>query len=252
MEGIIIVAAGFAAGVINVVAGAGTLITFPALLAMGFNPVVANVSSSVGLIPGSLSGAWGYRRELRPHVRAVVRLAVWSALGAAVGGWLLVLLPPEYFTVVVPYLLLVAAALAAFQPLISARLKASQTRAEPKSVLFPVALPFAVCLTGIYGGYFGAAQGVILLATLAVMWGGTLGEANGIKNALVAVANGVSALVFIATGSVDWRVAALVGGGALLGGLVGARVSRWLPATVLRAVLVLVALVAAVVLFIVG
>lgn len=252
MEALLIVAAGFAAGVINVVAGAGTLVTFPALLAMGINPVVANVSSSIGLIPGSISGVWGFRRELRPHLATALRLACWSAVGAVIGGWLLVVLPSAYFGMVVPYLLLVAAVLAAFQPLISARLKARQARTDGESMMTKIALPGAVLLTGVYGGYFGAAQGVILLTVLAVLWSGTFNEANGIKNALVAVANGISALVFIVTGSVDWRIAVLVGIGALVGGLVGAHVGRLLPPFILRTFLVLIAVIAAVVLFMAG
>lgn len=248
--------AGFAAGVVNVVAGAGTLITFPALLAMGVPPVTANVSSSLGLVPGSLSGVWGFRRELRPHWRTVIRLGIFSGVGAMIGGWLLVVLPSTYFGAVVPYLLLVAAVLAAAQPVISRRRRASgvtaRTATAGRSALRRAVLPVAVLLTGVYGGYFGAAQGVILLAVLGIVWAGSLVEANGVKNALVAVANGVSAVVFIVVGAVDWKVAVLVGIGALLGGLVGARLSRWLPAAVLRGILVVVAVIAAVVLFITG
>lgn len=252
MESFLIVLAGFAAGVVNVVAGAGTLITFPALLSMGIPPVVANISSSVGLIPGSLSGVWGFRRELRPHWRTAVRLGACSGVGAALGGCLLLVLPSASFGIVVPYLLLLAAALAALQPLISARVKARDQGVEHASVLRRAVLPVAALLTGVYGGYFGAAQGVILLAVLGIVWTGTLTEANGVKNVLVAVANGVSAIVFIVVGAVDWPIALLVGAGALLGGLVGARLSRWLPAVVLRTLLVIVATVAAIVLFITG
>lgn len=252
VEAVLIVMAGFSAGVVNVVAGAGTLITFPALLAMGVPPVTANVSSSVGLIPGSLSGVWGFRRELRAHWRPTLRLALCSGIGAALGGWLLVVLPPTYFGVVVPYLLLVAAVLAAGQPLIGAWVRSGGAGNARPTLLRRAVLPVAALLTGVYGGYFGAAQGVILLAVLGILWAGTLVEANGVKNALVAVANGISAIVFVAVGAVDWRIAGLVGLGALLGGLVGARVSRWLPAVALRAVLVVVAVVAAVVLFVTG
>lgn len=252
MDAVLIVLAGFAAGVVNVVAGAGTLITFPALLAMGIPPVVANVSSSVGLIPGSLSGVWGFRRELRPHWRTAARLGVCSGIGAAVGGSLLLVLPSTAFGIVVPYLLLLAAVLAAAQPLVSARVRARTSGADGSTMLRRAILPAAALLTGVYGGYFGAAQGVILLAVLGIVWTGTLTEANGVKNVLVAVANGISAIVFIVVGAVDWRVALLVGAGALVGGLVGARVSRWLPAVVLRTLLVVVATIAAIVLFITG
>ena len=249
-EGAIILLAGIAAGVINAVAGAGTLITFPTLLALGIPPVTANVSNTVGLVPGTIAGAYGYRRELKGQWRSIAWMALFSAIGGVVGGILLLILPAEAFSAVVPYLLLVAALLSAIQPRVArfVRRKSAETVHDTRPLSFGLVL--GILATGVYGGYFGAAQGVVLLALLGILWSTDMHRANGAKNVLAGVANVVSAGIFISSGMVDWMVALLIGVGSATGGWLGARIGRRLPAVVLRTILVVVALTAAVVLLV--
>ena len=250
LEGAIILLAGIAAGVINVIAGAGTLITFPTLLALGIPPVTANVSNTVGLVPGSIAGAYGYRRELKGQWRSITWMALFSAIGGVVGGVLLLILPAEAFSAVVPYLLLVAALLSAIQPRVArfVRRKSAETAHDTRPLSFGLVL--GILATGVYGGYFGAAQGVVLLALLGILWSTDMHRANGAKNVLAGVANVVSAGIFISSGMVDWMVVLLIGVGSATGGWLGARIGRRLPAVVLRTILVVVALTAAVVLLV--
>lgn len=265
---VLVAVAGVLAGTINTVVGAGTLITFPLLVWLGVPPLTANVSNTVGLVPASVTGAWGYRRELRGVWGVVARMAVLSALGGVAGGLLLLVAPAESFTAVVPWLLVLAAVLAAVQPRVAAvvRRRAAERAARAAdpaardapgttgtagAVTLPltVGLALGVAATGVYGGYFGAAQGVVLLALLGIGWTTDLHRANGAKNALAGVANLVSATVFVVGGVVDWRIAGLVAVGSALGGVIGARVGRRLPAPLLRGLIVVVALTAAVVLW---
>ena len=250
LEGAIILVAGIAAGIINVVAGAGTLITFPTLLALGVPPITANVSNTVGLVPGSIAGAYGYRRELKSQWRPVAWMAVFSAVGGVTGGLLLLILPEEAFSVVVPFLLLLAALLSAVQPQVAryVRRKAPEgTTTDTRPITFGLVL--GILGTGVYGGYFGAAQGVVLLALLGILWTTDIHRANGAKNVLAGTANLVSAIIFISSGTVDWVIALLIGVGSAFGGWIGARIGRRLSAPVLRTILVVVALTAATVLF---
>ena len=250
LTGTIIFVAGIAAGIINVVAGAGTLITFPTLLALGIPPITANVSNTVGLVPASITGTYGYRRELQGQWRAVGLMAVFSAIGGITGGILLLVLPASAFSVVVPYLLLLAGVLCAIQPRVArfVRRKSDVAHADTRPVT--IGLILGVLATGVYGGYFGAAQGVVLLALLGILWSTDMHRANGAKNVLAGVANVVSAVIFISSGTVDWMIALLIGVGSALGGWVGARIGRRLPAPLLRTILVIVALTAAVVLLV--
>jgi uncharacterized membrane protein YfcA len=247
---LMILGAGVIAGIVNVVAGAGTLITFPILLALGIPPVTANVSNTVGLIPASVTGAIGYRRELKGQWRSVSVMAIFSAIGGVTGGALLLILPKAAFSAVVPFLLLVAAVLSAIQPTVAkfVRRKSTQAVTDTRPVTFGLTL--GVLATGVYGGYFGAAQGVILLALLGILWSTDLNQANGAKNVLAGVANVVSAVIFIVSGTVNWRIAILVGIGSATGGWIGARIGRRLPSAILRTILVITALTAAVVLFV--
>lgn len=249
LDGVIIVVAGAIAGVINVVAGAGTLITFPVLLALGVPPVTANVSNTVGLVPAAVTGAFGYRRELRGQWSSVLRMMVLSGLGGLAGGLALLLLPSKNFTVIVPFLLLIAAILAAIQPRVAAIVRRRSTdEATEATRPLTVGLMLGVFATGVYGGYFGAAQGVVLLALLGILWSTDLNRSNGAKNVLAGVANLVSAALFVAMGVVDWKIALLVGLGSAGGGWIGARIGRKLPAPLLRGLLVVIALAAAIVL----
>lgn len=241
-EAVVVVLAGIGAGMINTIVGSGTLVTFPTLLAVGLPPVLANVSNAVGLAPGSIAGAWGYRRELSGQRGRLIRLGIGSTLGAITGALLLLVLPEEVFAAVVPVLILLGCFLVVIQPKLSAWLR---TRREPRQHGGWLLWVF-VYLTGVYGGYFGAAQGVLLVAILAISLDETLQRVNAAKNVLAGMVNLVAGLVFVLVASVSWPHAGLLAGGAILGGLLGASVGRRLPPIVLRVVIVIVGLVAVV------
>jgi uncharacterized membrane protein YfcA len=228
-----IAGAGFAAGAINAVAGSGSLITFPTLLAFGYSPLVANVSNTVGLVFGGISGAVGYRRELAGQRRRALGLASCSLLGGLGGAVLLLALPPAVFNLVVPALILFAVVLLLLQPRL-ARIRASIHATGPGRL----ALPASTLLTAVYGGYFGAAQGVMLMAALGVFVDDSLQRLTGLKNVLVAVANGAAAVVFIAHAPVAWLPALILAVSSALGGQLGASFGRKLPTPILRAVIV--------------
>jgi uncharacterized protein len=236
--------AGLAAGTINVIVGSGSLITFPVLLALGYPPVLANVSNTVGLAPGNVSATVAYRAELVGQRDRLVRLGPLSLVGAVVGAVLLLGLPHSVFKAAVPILIALAAVLMAAQPRISARLERQEQRQNHGGVILAV----GVFLTGIYGGYFGAAQGVILIALLAIFIEDDLQRLNGTKNALALTANAVSGIIFIVVTHVDWSVAGLIAGGSVIGGQVGGRYGRRLPAPALRWTVVVVGAVVAVIL----
>jgi uncharacterized membrane protein YfcA len=237
--------AGVAAGTINTVVGSGTLITFPTLLAFGVPPVTANVSNTIGLVPGSLSGAIGYRRELVGQRGRLLRLGTASAIGGVAGAVLLLVLPAAAFDAVVPVLIGLGCVLVLLQPRISAavtaRAQARGREAHPHGAAWVWVL---VMLAGVYGGYFGAAQGVLLMAVLGVGLQESMQRNNATKNVLALLVNAIAALVFIAVADVDWAVAGLIALGAVVGGQLGATVGRRLPPVVLRAVIVLVGVVA--------
>jgi len=255
-DALLIASAGVAAGVINAVVGAGTLVTFPTLLLLGHPPVIANVSNTIGLVPGGVMASIGYRSTLRGRGRLVRRLIVATSTGGLLGGALLVLLPGRAFDAIVPWLLLAAAVLAALQPRIAdavALRRAARGITQLPAGGTPRAagpgLLLGILLTGVYGGYFGAAQGVLLLVILGLAVGGPLNELNGVKNILSGTANLVSAVLFIAIAEVDWAVAGLIAIGSTIGGGLGGRYGRRLPSSVLRVLLVAIAVVAATVRF---
>jgi uncharacterized protein len=240
-EALLVFVAGIGAGTINTVVGSGTLLTFPTLLAVGLAPVTANVSNTVGLAPGSLSGAIGYRAELAGQRRRTSILATGSGLGGIIGAVLLLSLPAAAFKAIVPVLIGISLVLVIVQPWLSERL-AARTGADRTQVT--PALWIGVFLAGIYGGYFGAAQSVLLLAIMGVLLTESLQRINGVKNVLALLANLVAAIVFVFTAHVDWVAAALVAAGAVIGGVLGATVGRRLSPGVLRAVIVVVGLAA--------
>ncbi|MFF3499472.1 sulfite exporter TauE/SafE family protein [Streptomyces sp. NPDC003247] len=238
-------AAAIAAGTVNAVVGSGTLITFPTLLAFGYPPVLANVSNSIGLVPGTLSAAYGYRRELRGQLRRVLRFGAGSLLGGVLGALLLLKLPSGAFDAVVPVLILAGCVLVLFQPRLNAWLKKRESVGDGDGGL---PLWLGVFGTGVYGGYFGAAQGVILMGVFGTFLKDDLQRLNAVKNVLASIVNGVSAVVFIAVTHVDWAAAVVIAVGSTVGGLVGARVGRKLPPTALRGFIVAVGITAATVL----
>ena len=230
-----ILAAGFAAGTINVIVGSGSLITFPTLLGLGYDPVVANVSNTIGLLPGTLSGIVGYRRELEGQ-GGRVRSIGWASVGGGItGAILLLVLPGAVFEGVVPILILVACALVAAQPALARR-----AATKPRRPTHSPWLPVTTFLSGIYGGYFGAAQGVILIALLGIFLDDELQRLNALKNVLAALVNGVAAVIFIVAADVAWGAAAFLAAGAVVGGQIGARVGRRIPTPVLRTIIVVV------------
>ena len=249
-ELVAIALAGGAAGFINTVAGSGTLVTFPTLLAFGVPPVTANVSNNIGLVPGAVSGAIGWRRELTGQRPRAVRLGSASLVGGVVGAVLLLWLPESAFDAVVPALICLGVVLVAVGPWINRRVAETAEGAEQprdRPWLWP-----AVAATGVYGGYFGAAQGILLIAALGLGTSNTLHRDNALKNVLAGVVNGVAAVLFIVmdllgVARVDWVIVGLIAGGSVVGAQLGARVGRAIPAALLRAFIIVVGLTALVV-----
>jgi uncharacterized protein len=279
LQALAIFAAGLAAGTINTVVGSGTLITFPTLLAFGYPPVLANVSNNVGLVPGVASGVHGYRAELAGQRRRIIRLGSASACGGLVGAILLLVLPAEAFKAIVPALIGVAVVMVLIQPRLArwmARRQVDRVAAAPgdgdpaadpdparpprpldggttavgvlpatdvsrsvEAIGGPVLWFFVFC-AGVYGGYFGAAQGVLLIGMLGIAFNDRLQRINAVKNVLAGLVNGVAAIMFIALTHIDWTVAGLIAAGSIIGGQVGARVGRRLPPWGLRLVIVCV------------
>jgi uncharacterized membrane protein YfcA len=235
LEAVLVFAAGIGAGTINAVVGSGTLMTFPALLAAGLPPVVANVSNTVGLVPGTVAGAVGYRRELEGQRDRVVRLVPASLLGSVIGALLLLKLPDAAFNAVVPGLILLGCTLVVLQPRLARLVNRPDGKDHGAWWVWPLVL-----LTGVYGGYFGAAQGVLLMAILGIGLDTAMQKMNAVKNVLASVVNGVAAVLFIAVADVDWTAAALIAVGSTIGGFVGAAFGRRLPPAVLRGVIVVV------------
>ncbi|HEY3522946.1 MAG TPA: sulfite exporter TauE/SafE family protein [Candidatus Limnocylindrales bacterium] len=242
LEIVAIIAAGLAAGTINTIVGSGSLITFPTLLALGYPPVVANVSNTIGLMPGSLSGAVGYRRELAGQRGRAAVLGTASILGGITGGILLLALPAAAFEVIVPFLIIAAVVLVALQP----RLSAAMARRRTSGQEHIAPLFVTVYLTGIYGGYFGAAQGVILIALLGIFLAEDIQRLNGLKNVLAFLVNGVAAILFAIVAPVNWSAAVLLAIGSVVGGQIGAVVGRRLSPLVLRGVIIVVGTVVAI------
>jgi uncharacterized membrane protein YfcA len=246
-EALAILGAGIAAGSVNAVVGSGSLITFPTLLAFGFPPVVANVSNNVGLVPGNVSSGFGYRRELAGQRGRLLRLGVASATGALAGAVALIWLPPSAFTFIVPVLILVSCTLVLVQPWLSAwlRRRGASQPGQGQGRGGPL-LSIGVCLSGMYGGYFGAAQGVLMIGLLGSFLDETLQRVNGAKNVLVAMVNGTAAVVFILLAHVSWIAVALIAVGSTVGGLLGARFGRRLPPIALRVFVVAIGVIATV------
>jgi uncharacterized protein len=283
LQALAIFAAGLAAGTINTVVGSGTLITFPTLLAFGYPPVLANVSNNVGLVPGVASGVHGYRAELAGQRRRIIRLGSASASGGLIGAILLLVLPADAFKAIVPALIGVAVVMVLIQPRLArwmARRQVDRVAAAPgdgdpaadpdparpprpldggttavgvlpatdvsrrvEAIGGPVLWFFVFC-AGVYGGYFGAAQGVLLIGMLGIAFSDSLQRINAVKNVLAGLVNGLAAIVFIALTHIDWGVAGLIAAGSIIGGQVGARVGRRLPPWGLRLVIVCVGVAA--------
>ena len=236
-EIVAIALAGLAAGTINTVVGSGTLITFPVLLAFGYAPVTANVSNTIGLVPGSVSGVVGYRRELAGQRARAVRFGAMSVAGGITGAVLLLVLPASAFEAIVPVFIAMALVLTVLQPRLSAWLVKREVDLERRG---GVLTPLAIYLTGIYGGYFGAAQGILLLAILGVALAQDLQRTNALKNVLAGLVNAVAGVYFVFAAHVAWGPAAIIAATSIVGAQVGARYGRRLPPRALRGVIVVV------------
>jgi uncharacterized membrane protein YfcA len=251
-----IFAAGFWAGMINVVVGSGTLVTFPVLLLFGYPPLVANVSNNIGLVGGGISGTVGYRAELAGRGATLKRLLPASALGGVTGALLLLVLPAEAFRAIVPALVAIGLVMVVWGPALqrrAARRRAPaalggsiSTVAPERSRVHQAAIVGGVFVLGVYGGYFGAAQGVLLVGLLSVLTTETLQSITGLKNLLTTAVNALAAVTFMIVSwhSVDWKVVLLIATGATLGGVAGARFGRRLSPSLLRSLIVLVGVAA--------
>ncbi len=250
VEIIVIFVAGLWAGTINAIVGSGTLVTFPTLIAFGFPPVTATMSNAVGQVFGGISGTWGYRRELKGQGRRIRQQMPASLLGAITGAYLLLHLPAKTFEKIVPGLLVIAVLLVITQPFIQRRLRARALRAgrdhaeltRPQTAV----LIAATYLIGVYGGYFAAAQGVLLVGVMGALLPETLQRVNALKNVLSLVVNVVAATAYtiVAHDRISWAAAGLIAVGTLIGGFLGARYGRRLPAPALRAIIVVLGCVA--------
>jgi uncharacterized membrane protein YfcA len=243
-EVVALLAAGMAAGTINTIVGSGTLITFPTLLFFGFPPLVANVSNTVGLVAGGLTGIHGYRAELAGQASTLRRLVPVSLLGAVTGAFLLLKLPESAFDAIVPVLIAASLVLVLLGPRVQAWAAARHPDHDSRGR--HVLLTVGVFGTGVYGGYFGAAQGILLVGIMSVLMTIGLQRVNALKNVMSTVVNAVAAVIFmlVAWERINWSVAALIAVGSLAGGYVGARVGRRLSPRVLRAVIVVIGVAA--------
>ena len=246
MELLLLLGAGVVAGAMNAAVGSGTLVTYPLLLAYGLPPVIANGTNTMGIAPGNVAGAWSYRAQLAGRRTRVALLAAVIGIGAVLGATLVLALPSSVFEAAVPWLILLACGLVLAQPRISRALRERGVDASrlPRRALVPVLL-----VVGVYAGYFGAAQGILLIAALTTMFDGDLQRSNAVKNVLQGVSNGAAGVVFAVGGAVAWGPAIAVGAGSVIGGFLGAPFARRLPDAALRALIVAIGLVAAVVSF---
>jgi uncharacterized protein len=246
---LLIALAGFGAGAINALVGSGTLITFPTLVALGYPPVTATMSNAVGLVAGSVSGTWGYRAELRGQWNRLRWQIPASLLGAVLGAFLLLHLPEKVFIRIVPVLLVLALVLVVVGPRIQswARRRAEEAGRSPEDIT-PARMAVLVIgtfLVGVYGGYFTAAQGILLVGVMGTLLPESVQRMNAAKNLLTLVVNVVAAVSYtlVAFDRISWPVAGVIAAGSLLGGFVGAHYGRRLSPNALRATIVVVGLI---------
>jgi uncharacterized membrane protein YfcA len=244
LDAVIIVFAGMGAGTINAVVGSGSLITFPTLVALGYPPLLANVSNNIGLVPGSISGVYGYRRELVGQSGRLRRVLPASIGGAAIGATLLLTLPSAVFEDVVVVLIAIALVLVVVQPRLSRRVAAQRAARPDRHRDVTIVAQVLVALTGVYGGYFGAAQGILLISILGILIDDHLQRLNACKNVLAGSVNAVAAVIFVLTTDVDWAIVACIAIGSTIGGQIGALYGRRLDPRVLRVLIVAVGLIA--------
>jgi uncharacterized membrane protein YfcA len=248
LEQLVVLAAGFGAGIMTSTVGVASLLSFPILLAVGLPPVVANASNTVGLTPGGLSGTFGYRAELREFPKVTALVTATCAIGAVAGAVLLLALPPGVFEAIVPWLILFTCLLVGVSPTLNRRLRESRERrgvsTAPRHTASPVTTFFQL-VTGVYGGYFGAGSGVMMMAVLGLGTDLEFRIVNALKTLAVVASNVVATVIFLFVADLDWRAILLLAAGSVVGGYVGARVGRRLPPTLLRTAVVITGVVAA-------
>jgi len=248
LSSIFVFFAGLWAGTINAVVGSGTLVTFPVLIALGVTPVVASMSNAMGLVAGTAAGAWGYRRELKGRGLQLLKLLPASLLGGITGAWLLLHLPEKVFHYVAPVLLVLALLMVVFQPRLQAWVRNREENPVHaiKDKRHGILLIVLVYLAGVYGGYFVAAQGILLVGILGVFLTGTIQNANAMKNILVLGVNLVAAVSYLlfAFDRINWLVVLLIAVSSTIGGLLGSKVGRRLSPAVLRTVIFALGLMA--------
>ncbi len=236
-----------AAGVLNAVAGGGTLLTFPTLLAALASPygreagVIANATSTVALVPGSLAAAWGYRREMRAARRWTLLLLAPSLIGGFIGSLLVAYLHPRYFDILIPWLILTAALLFLIQPAVTHLTRSSAASTGPTGRTI-AAVVFFQFLVAIYGGYFGAGIGILMLSALALMGLPGVHQMNAVKTFLAFCINSVSVVIFVLMNKVEWRYAPVMAASSIVGGYLGARVARRIRPQLVRWFIVVVGL----------
>lgn len=245
IEAVAIFAAGVWAGGINVIVGSGTLVTFPTLLLFGYPPLTANISNNIGMVAGGVSGIYGYRRELSPNKAVLVRLAPASIVGALVGAVLLLVLPDESFQAIVPALIALGLLMVLIGPSVQRRTASAEHEGNP-TTLSRVLLAAGIFVLGIYGGYFGAAQGILLVGLMGMILPDDIQRLTAIKNVLATLVNTVAAITFmiVANDRIDWEIVALISSGAFIGGYLGARFGRKLSPAVLRIFIVVIGVLA--------
>lgn len=244
LEQLAVLAAGLVAGIMTSTVGVASLLSFPVLLAVGLPPVVANASNTVGMTPGGLSGSFGYRSELREQPRVTWTVITTCAAGSILGAALLLALPPGVFEAIVPWLILGTCLLVGAQPRISRWLRRTHDDTPARAHLSPATTFFAT-LVGVYGGYFGAGSGVMMMAVLGIGSDLEFRLVNALKTLAIVASNLVASLIFIAVAELDWTAVVLLALGSTVGGYVGAHIGRRLNPTVLRSLIVLVGVSAA-------
>jgi uncharacterized membrane protein YfcA len=239
---LIIFIAALVAGAINSIAGGGTLISFPALLWIGRDPIAANATNTLAMWPGSLAAAYGFRRELASVRRWLLLLIIPSLAGGALGSWLLLRTPSSTFERIVPLLILGATLLLAAQEMITRRLGVLARGHENPTAGWIVFVFVFQFIVGLYGGYFGAGMGILMLAALGLIGLSDLHQMNGLKNVLAVCINGIAAIYFAFSAAVSWRDVAIMTAGTIAGGLLGARLARRLGRTFVRRAVIVIGL----------
>lgn len=248
----VVALAGVLAGAINSIAGGGTLVSFPALLWIGRDPILANATNTIAMWPGSLAGAFGYRRELSTMRRWLLLLMIPSLAGGALGSWLLLRTPSSVFEKLVPFLILGATLLLAAQEMITRRLgTVARTHEKPTAAWITFVFTFQL-LVGLYGGYFGAGMGILMLAALGLIGLTDLHQMNGLKNILAVCINGIAALYFVSAGAVIWRDVLVLAAGTIAGGYLGARMARRLGRKFVRVAVIVIGVLMTIALLVKG